>query len=328
MKKAVILLGLGGFIIMFFIIMVGEAFYRLVANDTPIENESVCVYEGEAETGDLELENMRDSVQHQLSNKSLVNAALGIYKTEKKEIPISDVIAKMNELHEYAVKNKRALTGYEYIQAYKYGTPYLDWLYAHNQTISLGINKQYMSDVLKKDNDDYSYYIRVMSRISDNCMVAVDGLPLKKPYTITGWFPTYGKNGSGSKHDGIDVGVPIGTPVYAIDDGIVINMWNGCDPNGGKIGNMCGSYPGAGNYVLYKIEHDEKTFYVYAMHLEKPEVNIGDHVIKGQRIGTSGNSGNSSGAHLHTEIRDTNDAKYTDKNIINPCDFIQGFCSE
>ena len=328
MKKAVILLGLTVFMIMFFVVMVGEAFSRLV-NDTPISNESVCAYEGEAEIDglDLETQNIKEAAHHELSNKSLTNAVIGIYLTEKKEMPVSDIVKAMNDLHEYAVKSKKPLTAYEYIQAYKYGTDYIEWLYGNNLVISLSANKQYMKEVLKKDNDDYSFYVRVMSNINDQCVTVTDGLPLKKPFTITGWFPSYGKDGTGDKHNGIDVGVPIGTPVYAIGDGEVVKTWNNCDPKGGKLGNMCGMQ-GTGNCVLYKIEQAIKVYYVFAMHLEKPEVNAGDHIIKGQRIGTSGNSGNSSGAHLHTEIRSDDASIYGDENIVNPCDFIEGFCDQ
>lgn len=325
MKKAVILLVLLFVPLMFIASMVGAAYQQLFA-DTPVSNKSVCEYEGDAKINDPKLEEMRESVKNRLSNKSLTNAVLGIYKTEKLNT-VDEVIKKMNEFHEYAVKNKRSIAGYEYIQAYKYDTAFLDWLSAQNASVSLSVNKRYMKEVLNTDNNDYSFYVRVMSNINDNCITATDGLPLKKPYTITGWFPNYGKDGSGDKHNGIDIGVPIGTPVYAIADGEVVRTWNKCDPDGGKIGNMCGNY-GTGNYVLYRMKKENKIYYIYAMHLEKAEVNAGDTIVKGQRIGTSGNSGNSTGPHLHTEIRDTAESKYTDENIMNPCEFIIGFCTD
>ena len=90
---------------------------------------------------------------------------------------------------------------------------------------------------------------------------------------------------------------------------------------------MCGSR-GTGNFVLYQMKQEGSTYYVYAMHMEKVEVNAGDTIVKGQRIGTSGNSGNSTGPHLHTEIRNTDSSSYTDENIMNPCEFIEGFCIE
>lgn len=325
MKKVLIILLLLFLPFLFIASMIGAAYQQMFAA-TPVSNKSVCEYEGNAETHDSELENMRESVQNRLSNKSLTNAVLGIYKVEK-PADIADIIAKMNEFHEYDVKHNRKLTGYEYIQAYKYGTTFLDWLESQNANVSLSINKRYMKEVLNTNNNDYAFYVRVMSHINDNCVTITDGLPLKKPYTITGWFPNYGKDGSGDKHNGIDIGVPIGTPVYAIADGEVIRTWNKCNPDGGKIGNMCGSR-GTGNYVLYKIKQENKVYYIYAMHLEKAEVNAGDTLIKGQRIGTSGNSGNSTGPHLHTEIRDTAESGYTDKNIINPCKFIEDLCTE
>lgn len=311
---------------MFIVSLVGSAYQRFFASTPVSSNESVCVYEGNTETSDKELEKIRESVQNRLSNKSMTNAVLGIYKYEKPD-DVNKIINKMNQFHEYAIKHNRSLTGYEYIQAYKYDTPFLDWLNTENTTVNLAENKRYMNEVLHENNNEYAFYVHVMAHINDNCITVTDGLPLKKPYTITGWFPNYGKDGSGEKHNGIDIGVPIGTPVYAIADGEVIKTWNKCDPDGGKIGNMCGSR-GTGNFVLYQMMQENKTYYVYVMHLEKAEVNAGDTIVKGQRIGTSGNSGNSTGPHLHIEIRDTNSSKYTDKNIMNPCNFIEGLCAE
>lgn len=325
MKKVMLVFAFLFLLFLFLVSMIGAA-YQSVFASAPVSNESVCEYEGNTEINDKELETMRESIENRLSNKSMTNAALGIYKVEKPD-DVDGVVVKLNEFHEYAVKHKQTLSGYEYIQAYKYGVPFLDWLDSQNLSVNLSVNKRYMKEVLKKNNNDYSFYARVMSHINDNCITATDGLPLKKPYTITGWFPTYGKDGSGDKHNGIDVGVPIGTPVYAIADGEVIRTWNKCDPDGGKLGNMCGSH-GTGNYVLYQMKQEDKTYFVYAMHLENVEVNAGDTILKGQRIATSGNSGNSTGAHLHTEIRDTDSSGYTDKNIMNPCEFIEGFCTD
>ena len=324
MKKAIIIL-LILLPFLFIISTIGSAYQLLFAN-TPVSNKSVCEYEGNTETKDKELEKLRENVENRLSNKSMTNAVLGIYKVEKLD-KIDDIITKINELHEWAVKNDSTLTGYEYIQAYKYGTKYLKWLKNQELSVSLTVNRQYMKEVLKENNNEYAFYIHVMSFINDNCITVTDGLPLKKPYTITGWFPNYGKDGSGEKHNGIDIGVPIGTPIYAIADGEVIQTWNKCNPDGGKIGNMCGSR-GTGNFVLYQMKQEGSTYYVYAMHMEKVEVNAGDTIVKGQRIGTSGNSGNSTGPHLHTEIRNTDSSGYTDENIMNPCEFIEGFCIE
>lgn len=88
-------------------------------------------------------------------------------------------------------------------------------------------------------------------------------------------------------HTGIDYGVPIGTPVYAPADGVADFTGNGY--NGGY-------------GIMVKLEHSFgfKTFYA---HLNKIVVKKGEFVRRGQLIAYTGNSGRSTGPHLHYEIR-------------------------
>lgn len=88
-------------------------------------------------------------------------------------------------------------------------------------------------------------------------------------------------------HTGMDFGLPVGTPIYAPADGVahfVSNSYNG------------------GYGTMVKLEHSFgfSTFYA---HLSKIVVKKGDFVRRGQVIAYSGNSGRSTGPHLHYEIR-------------------------
>ncbi|GGU79575.1 hypothetical protein GCM10010275_13120 [Streptomyces litmocidini] len=94
------------------------------------------------------------------------------------------------------------------------------------------------------------------------------------------------------KHSGQDFAVPIGTPVHAAAAGTVVKA----GPYGG------GDGPAYGNAIV--IKHGNGTYSQYA-HLSKIKVSIGQKVGAGQRIALSGNTGNSSGPHLHFEIRTT-----------------------
>ena len=87
-------------------------------------------------------------------------------------------------------------------------------------------------------------------------------------------------------HDGVDLVAATGTPVYAAADGIVI----GAAPNGGY-----------GNWI--RIDHPGKTATVYG-HLSGFAAGIeeGARVSQGELIGFVGNTGRSTGAHLHFEI--------------------------
>lgn len=95
-------------------------------------------------------------------------------------------------------------------------------------------------------------------------------------------------------HRGIDIGGPRGLPIFAVDDGIVSFAATGC-----REGIFsCGG--GFGNFL--RIHHPETPFNesVYA-HLQTVLVKQSGFVNKGQQIGTLGNTGSSTGPHLHFE---------------------------
>lgn len=117
------------------------------------------------------------------------------------------------------------------------------------------------------------------------------GWPTNRPYVITSSFEWRW----GSFHDALDIsGTGEGSPIYAAGEGIVVKTNNTCS-NKGYYGSRCGnSY---GNYVI--IEHDDNIFTIYAHLTTEVYVNAGDHVKKGTVIGLMGNSGSSTGPHLH-----------------------------
>ncbi len=86
-------------------------------------------------------------------------------------------------------------------------------------------------------------------------------------------------------HNGIDISVPYGTPVKASKDGVVIFADNA---------------KGYGNLVIIKHPDGFKTYYA---HLSKIFVRTGEKIEKGKELGKVGNSGRSTGPHLHFEIR-------------------------
>ena len=112
-------------------------------------------------------------------------------------------------------------------------------------------------------------------------------------HTITaGWYYSDGK-----LHRAIDLRAAVGTPVYAAEDGTVdwVQAWNGHSTSGDQ------SY---GNLV--RIRHADynggKLQTLYA-HLKESKVKYGQAVKEGELIGYSGNTGNSTGPHLHFEVR-------------------------
>jgi len=92
----------------------------------------------------------------------------------------------------------------------------------------------------------------------------------------------------GKPHNGLDIGVPIGTPVFAGEDGEVLAVDNNDVSTWSKY-----QY---GKYVL--IEHGNNLATLYA-HLSEQTVSVGQKVKRGDLIGYSGNTGYSTGPHLH-----------------------------
>jgi murein DD-endopeptidase MepM/ murein hydrolase activator NlpD len=85
-------------------------------------------------------------------------------------------------------------------------------------------------------------------------------------------------------HHGVDIGSKIGTPIYATADGVITET---------------GRLKLFGKFVTIKHKFSYKTKYA---HLHKILVKKGDHVVRGQIIALMGNTGRSTGAHLHYEV--------------------------
>ncbi|MEU5306070.1 M23 family metallopeptidase [Streptomyces noursei] len=92
------------------------------------------------------------------------------------------------------------------------------------------------------------------------------------------------------KHSGQDFVVPTGTAVHAVHKGTVVKA----GPWGG------GDGPAYGNAIV--IKHADGMYTQYA-HLSQIQVHVGQQVSTGQQIGLSGSTGNSTGPHLHFEVR-------------------------
>lgn len=89
----------------------------------------------------------------------------------------------------------------------------------------------------------------------------------------------------GVLHAGIDLANAIGTPIYAVSDGVVI-----------------AAGPTAGYGAWVKLLHADGTVTLYG-HVNTTLVNVGERVMAGDQIATIGNRGNSTGPHLHFEVQ-------------------------
>lgn len=96
-------------------------------------------------------------------------------------------------------------------------------------------------------------------------------------------------------HAGIDLAGPVGTPIYAAADGVVVD-----------------SRPQAGHGYWVRIQHEYPNGGIYFtgyahMFAHHVLVKEGDHVSVGQQIASVGNTGMSTGPHLHFEVHDASD---------------------
>lgn len=138
------------------------------------------------------------------------------------------------------------------------------------------------------------------------------GAPVKD-YPISTPFKKKGRHWSKGYHTGVDYACPIGTPVYAAQGGTVV---------AGGWGRSYG--------VQILVDQDALNdgtpqriaggWAIYA-HLSKSNVKAGDRVEKGDLIGYTGNSGNSTGPHLHFEVR--NNVRWSAGSEVDPNPFIK-----
>ena len=125
------------------------------------------------------------------------------------------------------------------------------------------------------------------------------GAPLKNWVRVSSLFGARVLNGIPGFHRGIDFAVPEGTQVFSTADGVVVKA--GFD------------HGGCGNIV--KIHHQSGLYSVYC-HLSQILVKVGGDVPRYSIIGLSGDTGKSTGPHLHYGINDQQDTP------INPTQFI------
>lgn len=129
--------------------------------------------------------------------------------------------------------------------------------------------------------------------------VVLDGYwawPTNRGYVITsyrGWR-------WGRMHQGIDVSGAgnFGSPIYAAASGTVTYTYNGCPSRGHGYGDSCGN--ALGNSI--QITHGNGYVTKYGHLHQTLKVKVGQTVKKGDLIGYMGNSGSSTGAHLHFEV--------------------------
>ena len=140
-----------------------------------------------------------------------------------------------------------------------------------------------------------------LARIAKNSTVTVSVTPSTAGYispiigkTKANITTGYGSYSWGGNHTGVDWALPRGTPIVAVKSGTVVISK--------PLKNSNGTYRSYGEYIA--IDHHDGTVTLYAHGLENSRlVKVGDTVSQGQKIMSVGTTGNSTGYHLHFEVR-------------------------
>jgi len=152
-------------------------------------------------------------------------------------------------------------------------------------------DSEVLAVLIKTRNQTYSAFLNEDGRYYDKkglgLSKAYRRYPLNGKYRISSSFNRHRLHPITKKvrpHNGTDFAAPVGTKVYSIGDGVVVRA---------------GYHPAAGNYIV--IKHGRK-YTTRFLHLSKIYVRKGQRVKMGQVIAKSGNTGRSTGAHLHYEF--------------------------
>lgn len=158
------------------------------------------------------------------------------------------------------------------------------------------VTNQENGESLMADNNGNSTYVRPVS-----------GGTITSRHGDDSGDPEY-NNGNG--HYGIDIALPEGSEISVAISGVIIDFGNDASPNDKS------AYGGYGNYV--KIKGDDGNIYYYA-HMKNVSDGFakGDRINAGDLIGYVGSTGNSTGNHLHFEIRDPHNNKL-DPEVVMP----------
>lgn len=164
-------------------------------------------------------------------------------------------------------------------------------------------------------------YVKNVPALPVDGVTPVPGAAIRYPLDSLRVTQIYGVNGANyarfglAGHNGVDFGCATGTPVKAIADGVVAYVDN--------------DTAGYGKYI--RAWHEQLRCHTLYAHLSVQSVVVGQRVTMGQVIALSGNTGNSTGAHLHLEVRlGESSGTYAGgnadmgKSTVDPVGFIEG----
>lgn len=219
---------------------------------------------------------------------------------EQRDRNIYRVIFEAEPLTSPSGPQKSDINAYSYLATYQYGT----------LMATTALKTEALSKTLLEQSRSYgelSQLIRQKNRL-------LEAMPAIQPMAMSGRFRGEPVSGFGYRidpiyktvkfHEGLDFTAPMHSPVYATGDGTVKELVR--------------MDRGYGNYVLINHGYGYQTLYA---HLSRFEVKPGQKVKRGQIIARLGNTGKSTGPHLHYEVHKNGrklDPVYFIFNDLNP----------
>lgn len=239
------------------------------------------------------------------TNKTNAAVTQAVTETSGEYIMVNGKISKEAEWDALCITNPNT-TGSTYILCQKnqqiskkwidedvtlYGT--ISWYNEHSHGRGMSqYGAYYMATVQNKNYKDiikYYYDADVGTVITQSKEGFV--MPINTFSMITG--ETTGYCGSGNEHSGMDFAATVGTPIYAAHDGLIVKTY---DYSSNCYGS-CSSTQGVG--IGFRIDNQDGTVSMYMHMSQRMNLSRGTTVKAGQLLGYVGNTGSSTGPHLH-----------------------------
>ncbi|MEZ9747449.1 peptidoglycan DD-metalloendopeptidase family protein [Vibrio splendidus] len=173
-----------------------------------------------------------------------------------------DIIKSVNNGDKFSIKTQHDGTNTEYVSAFYYLGSDIEFFAMRGADDNIYNENGY------KINNDYVFPLPKHYRVSSS-------FDLNRKHPITNRI---------APHFGTDYATPIGTEIHSLSDGVVLKS---------RYNRF------AGNYLT--IKHTDGNYARY-LHLSERHVLAGEYITKGQIIGLTGNSGRTTGPHLHLEL--------------------------
>lgn len=264
-----------------------EAEKNYAARQQLLENRIVAQYEA-GETTYLDVILGGGSLWDMISNWQLVsdiakldNEMLEQIEADRKEIEIAKSTLETSKMQVENLRSSKASTAQALKNSQSMKEQYVSELSNEEKELNEEIER------LNAENKKITQELEALAaKYNDKILNLGSPGTLQRPVK-SGVITATMYYSNGSYHGALDYGVPIGTNVYAAAEGVVLSAtWRA---------------GGLGNCVILQHANGLRTYYGHGN--GEFYVKAGDVVVKGQPIMQSGNTGKSSGPHLHFEVR-------------------------